>query len=1144
MDGISVTGGRLNAGNALAAVVPPPPPPNTPPTATISEPANGNSFLTSDIISFNGSGSDNEDGSLSGGSLVWTSNIDGQIGTDESFSKVLSAGSHTVTLTATDSEGATGTDSVGITVTAPPPPSSTVLYLSLGSSGSIGGLPVANEDIIAYDGTDFTRYFDGSDVGLSSFTIDGFDVVSASEIVISFTSSGSITGISGTVDDSDLVRFTPSSLGETTSGQFELYLDGSDIGLTRSGEDIDGVNVLSDGRVLVSTRGSFSVSGLSGRDEDIAAFTPSSLGPNTSGSWSLYFDGSDVGLTSSSEDINALAVGSGGDIHLSTTGSFSVSGVSGQDEDAFVFSPTSLGSSTSGTYGSTLTIDGSVHGASGNDLYGFDIPTGPPNDPPSAHAGPDQTGDEGDVISFDGSGSSDSDGTIVAYDWNFGDGGTGTGVGPTHVYADNAAYTVTLTVTDDLGATDTATATATIGNAPPTADSGGPYSGDEGSAISFTGAATDPGSADTHTFTWDFGDSSPVSTGQSVSHAYADDGGYTVTLTVTDDDGGSDASTTTATIANVAPTAGAGGPYSGEVGDSITFTGSAADPGSADTHDFTWDFGDGSPTASGQSVAHAYGTAGSFTATLTVTDDEGASDSDSATVNIYPPNQPPVADAGPDQNLTDTDKNGSEMVTLDGSGSSDPDGSISVYEWTEGATALGTGAVLNVSLAAGTHTITLTVTDNIGASAGDTVVVDVNQPPTANAGLDQSANDADGTNSETVTLDGSASSDLDGTIDTYEWAEGATPLGSTVSITESFGVGTHTVTLTVTDDDGATDSNDVVVTVFANQTPTADPGPNQTVTDADDNGFEMVTLDGSGSSDSDGFLVTYEWIEGGSSLGSGPTITPTLAVGDHTVTLEVTDNGGATASNDVVVTVNAAPQGVAPFLQTGVVTVSSSGWTTVNLDRTYTEMVVVATPNYDDSTDPIVARVNNASGDSFQLTLNRTEGTGAVSAPVHWMVVEAGVYTVADDGVKMEAHTYNSTVTDRKGSWSGESRTYSNSYSQPVVVGQVMTSNDPNWSVFWDRSGSSAKTAPNGTLRVGKHVGEDPNTSRADETVGYVVIEEGSGTMGSTGYAANLGGDSIRGVEDSPPYSYSVSGLSSASTAIATQAAMDGGNGG
>ncbi|MCP4853691.1 MAG: hypothetical protein GY903_04270 [Fuerstiella sp.] len=96
----------------------------------------------------------------------------------------------------------------------------------------------------------------------------------------------------------------------------------------------------------------------------------------------------------------------------------------------------------------------------------------------------------------------------------------------------------------------------------------------------------------------------------------------------------------------------------------------------------------------------------------------------------------------------------------------------------------------------------------------------------------------------------------------------------------------------------------VVDNEVSNQAPTADAGADQTVTDGDDSGSETVTLNGSGS-DSDGTIVAYEWKEGAAIFGTTASISPTLDVGTHTLTLTVTDNGGATASDTVVVTVNA-----------------------------------------------------------------------------------------------------------------------------------------------------------------------------------------------------------------------------------------------
>jgi hypothetical protein len=120
----------------------------------------------------------------------------------------------------------------------------------------------------------------------------------------------------------------------------------------------------------------------------------------------------------------------------------------------------------------------------------------------------------------------------------------------------------------------------------------------------------------------------------------------------------------------------------------------------------------------------------------------------------------------------------------------------------------------------------------------------------------------------------------------------------------SLSVGTHTIDLTVMDDAGAMAVDTVVITVLAsNVPPTADAGTAQTVTDTDANGSEDVTLDGTGSGDSDGALVSYVWEENSEQIATGANPIVSLAVGTHTIDLTVTDDQGATATDTVVITV-------------------------------------------------------------------------------------------------------------------------------------------------------------------------------------------------------------------------------------------------
>lgn len=92
---------------------------------------------------------------------------------------------------------------------------------------------------------------------------------------------------------------------------------------------------------------------------------------------------------------------------------------------------------------------------------------------------------------------------------------------------------------------------------------------------------------------------------------------------------------------------------------------------------------------------------------------------------------------------------------------------------------------------------------------------------------------------------------------------------------------------------------------------------------------------------------------------------------------------------------------------------------------------------------PGVVRIRNATNSSFEIRVDNTDGLSAISnVTVHYLVVEAGVYTVAQHGVKLEAVKHTSTVTDQNNSWVGQNRAYSSRYTSPVVVGQVMTYND------------------------------------------------------------------------------------------------------
>ena len=165
------------------------------------------------------------------------------------------------------------------------------------------------------------------------------------------------------------------------------------------------------------------------------------------------------------------------------------------------------------------------------------------NEAPIADANGPYTGIEGQPVIFDGSASYDPEGQPLTYHWNFGDGETGTGVNPTHVYAQDGTYTITLTVNDGAQDSTPSTTTATIEDSEPIADfTADIVSGSSPLTVQFTdlSASYDGIIA----WEWDFdGDGVIDSDEQNPSWTYTGAGTYTVSLTVYEADGDSDTET-------------------------------------------------------------------------------------------------------------------------------------------------------------------------------------------------------------------------------------------------------------------------------------------------------------------------------------------------------------------------------------------------------------------------------------------------------------------------------------------------------------------------------------------------------------------------------------------------------------------------
>ena len=715
------------------------------------------------------------------------------------------------------------------------------------------------------------------------------------------------------------------------------------------------------------------------------------------------------------------------------------------------------------------------------------------NQPPIADAGPAQSVAENTLVTLDGSTSNDPDGDALTYLW------TQTGGSPTVVLTnertaaptftapsgltDDVVLTFTLTVTDDPGGlSHSGTVMITIQGPAPTADAGTNDSVEEGDTVTLTGSGT---GTPPLTYLWaqiNAGAGEQVIlTNETTSMAtftapnLVANTDLTFQLTVTSGTQSSAPSEVTITVNadNDAPSVEAGNPQTVVEGATVELFGGGMDPEGAPLN-YRWTQSNAGAddqvvlinpnTQNPTFIAPTLLTVNAML-TFSLTTNDGVQDSastDEVVITVTATNEAPTANAGNGREAM-----ASTTVTLNASASTDPEGAMLTYAWMQlNPTAANrvtfTGGTTSTSMA--TFTVpsglpantelnfSLTVTDPGGLSHSDMVMITVtdappvNQRPTANAGIDQSA--APGA---MVTLDGSTSSDPDGDALTYSW----TQVGpSTVTLTnQNTSMATFTVpnglaastelTFQVAVDDGmATTTAEVMVTV-TNVPPTADAGVPRIVDEGD-----SVTLDGSGSDDN-GDTLTYLWTQtDGPDVNlddrniQDPTFTaPAVTTGTIalTFTLTVTDDpGGLSHSDTVTITVSAATANQPPTAVAGDDQNAAPG-TTVTLDAsgsddpdgdalTYSWAQTGGSPTVSlDNTDPAMPTFTVPSGLTanttltFQVTVD--DGTDMATAEV--TVTVTNVPPTADAGVPRIVDEGDSVTLDGSGSDdNGDTLTY------------------------------------------------------------------------------------------------------------------------
>ena len=562
-----------------------------------------------------------------------------------------------------------------------------------------------------------------------------------------------------------------------------------------------------------------------------------------------------------------------------------------------------------------------------------------PNQIPVANAGSDQSVYQGKMVSLNGSLSSDANNDPLSYQWTAPSGITLSN--PTTAFPGFLSPLVSTTtqlsfklkVNDgQVDSPEDEVIITVFPNQTPTANAGNDFSTNEGSSATLDGSASSDPEGNSLTYQWTApsgitlqnpGSAKPTFTAPEVNQ----DTPYTFSLIVNDGTINSPADQVIVTVKqlNKTPVANAGTDQSILEGTLVTLDGTASSDADNDNLTYTWIAPSGI-TLSSNSASKPTFTAPDitvetdFTFTLTVSDGKISSTPDQVKITVKKVNQKPVAKAG-----ADFSANEGTTVTLDGSGSSDPDNDAISYLWSAPAgISLSSTTVAKPTFTAPevqtdkAYIFTLTVSDGTENSVSDEVSVtikQVNKAPTAKAGIAQSVNE-----NILYTLDGSGSSDPDGDQLTYKWTapSGISLSSSTVAkptfITPEITANTvFSFTLVVNDGKVNSAADKVDITVKKdNYPPQANAGADQTVNEG-----TLVSLNGTASTDPENDALIYKWtaqagIKLSSSSSSSPTfIAPEVAV-DTKFTLSLTVNDGSVDSkaDEVSITVkqiNKAP---------------------------------------------------------------------------------------------------------------------------------------------------------------------------------------------------------------------------------------------
>lgn len=530
------------------------------------------------------------------------------------------------------------------------------------------------------------------------------------------------------------------------------------------------------------------------------------------------------------------------------------------------------------------------------DRAGLDVPV-TINAPPEAHISAPASAAPGEKVRFDGGASADTDGQIIRYRWFFAEKKQKENKAVIeHSFVRPGLYPVRLSVEDDgpgLCTTNQADHRILI-NAAPLAKFIVKQVAAPGEEVLLNAEQSLDSDGTITAYRWDFGEPGEQGRGRIIKHSWQKPGLYTIRLQVEDDSG---LSNSTGEIfgsirINAAPEPVITASASIAAADvPITFNAEKSRDPDGDIRSYIWDFGDGA-TGQGGQVRHAYAKAGLYTVRLTVEDDSGVSNASRFIEQTVRINAPPVP------LITMPEVINTSEVSFDASGSADTDDEIIAYNWDfgDGGKAKGIN-VTHVYPLPGTYTVRLDVTDASGTASATRSVqrkIRVNAPPVADAGPDQLI--APG---GTVQFDSSRSLDPDGMISTFLWQVLDKEYKEAAFAHRFDQPGQYQVGLTVRDNDGASRSDYLTVTV--NSQPLARMQPLPRVEPG-----KAVLLDASDSTDADGGISFYTWDFGDGGKGEGRQAKHVYAEpGRYQVVLTVQDDSNA-ANNTAAARQNVA----------------------------------------------------------------------------------------------------------------------------------------------------------------------------------------------------------------------------------------------